>query len=135
MLAVIGADYAATISSLMYYVLVYIVANMSVFAIISVVEQNNGGRTDMEAYNGFYQTNPKLSFLMTLALFSLGTVVSLYYYLLIVKAMYINKTDNPLPTFKSDCNTRLTLAICTAGILLFGIASCIYEAIHAAAAA
>lgn len=173
MLAVIGADYAATISSLMYYVLVYIVANMSVFAIISVVEQNNGGRTDMDAYNGFYQTNPKLSFLMTLALFSLGgippfagmfskffvflasvngqdgnwwpyfimfialvnTVVSLYYYLLIVKAMYINKTDNPLPTFKSDCNTRLTLAICTAGILLFGIASCIYEAIHAATAA
>ena len=173
MLAVIGADYAATISSLMYYVLVYIVANMSVFAIISVVEQNNGGRTDMDAYNGFYQTNPKLSFLMTLALFSLGgippfagmfskffvflasvngqdgnwwpyfimfialvnTVVSLYYYLLIVKAMYINKTDNPLPTFKSDCNTRLTLAICTAGILLFGIASCIYETIHAAAAA
>lgn len=173
MLAVIGADYAATISSLMYYVLVYIVANMSVFAIISVVEQNNGGRTDMDAYNGFYQTNPKFSFLMTLALFSLGgippfagmfskffvflasvngqdgnwwpyfimfialvnTVVSLYYYLLIVKAMYINKTDNPLPTFKSDCNTRLTLAICTAGILLFGIASCIYEAIHAAAAA
>ena len=173
MLAVIGADYAAIISSLMYYVLVYIVANMSVFAIISVVEQNNGGRTDMDAYNGFYQTNPKLSFLMTLALFSLGgippfagmfskffvflasvngqdgnwwpyfimfialvnTVVSLYYYLLIVKAMYINKTDNPLPTFKSDCNTRLTLAICTAGILLFGIASCIYEAIHAAAAA
>lgn len=173
MLAVIGADYAATISSLMYYVLVYIVANMSVFAIISVVEQNNGGRTDMDAYNGFYQTNPKLSFLMTLALFSLGgippfagmfskffvflasvngqdgnwwpyfimfialvnTVVSLYYYLLIVKAMYINKTDNPLPTLKSDCNTRLTLAICTAGILLFGIASCIYEAIHAAAAA
>ncbi|MGM9713727.1 MAG: NADH-quinone oxidoreductase subunit N [Prevotella sp.] len=173
MLAVIGADYAATISSLMYYVLVYIVANMSVFAIISVVEQNNGGRTEMSTYDGFYQTNPKLSFLMTLALFSLGgippfagmfskffvflasvngqegnwwpyfimfialvnTVVSLYYYLLIVKAMYINKTETPLPTFKSDCNTRLTLAICTAGILLFGIASCIYEAIHAAAAA
>ena len=74
MLAVRGADYAATISSLMYYVLVYIVANMSVFAIISVVEQNNGGRTDMDAYNGFYQTNPKLSFLMTLALFSLGGI-------------------------------------------------------------
>ena len=168
MLAVIGADYAATISSLMYYVLVYIVANMSVFAIISVVEQNNGGRTDMDAYNGFYQTNPKLSFLMTLALFSLGgippfagmfskffvflasvngqdgnwwpyfimfialvnTVVSLYYYLLIVKAMYINKTETPLPTFKSDCNTRLTLTLCTAGILLMGIVSCIYEALR-----
>ena len=172
MLAIIGANYGASISALMYYVLVYIVANMSVFAIIATVEQNNGGRTDMKAYDGFYGTNPKLSFLMTLALFSLGgippfagmfskffvflasvnghddtnwwpyiimfialvnTVVSLYYYLLIVKAMYINKTDNPLPTFKSDGNTRLTLAICTAGILLLGVVSCIYEAIQQAA--
>lgn len=170
MLAVIGANYAATMSSLMYYVLVYIVANMSVFAIISVVEQNNNGRTDMRAYDGFYGTNPKLSFLMTLALFSLGgippfagmfskffvflssvngqngnwlpyvimfialvnTVVSLYYYLLIVKAMYINKSESALPTFQSDCNTRLTLAICTAGILLLGVVSCIYEAIQVA---
>ena len=64
-----------------------------------------------------------------------NTVVSLYYYLLIVKAMFINKTENPLPTFKSDCNTRLALAICTAGILLFGVASCIYEAIHSACVA
>lgn len=173
MLAVIGANYAATMSSLMFYVLVYIVANMSVFSIISVVEQNNSGRTEMSAYDGFYGTNPKLAFLMTLALFSLGgippfagmfskffvflssvdgqngnwlpyvimfialvnTVVSLYYYLLIVKAMFINKTENPLPTFKSDCNTRLALAICTAGILLFGVASCIYEAIHSACVA
>ena len=172
MLAVIGANYSATMSSLMYYVLVYIVANMSVFAIISVVEQNNSGRTDMSAYDGFYGTNPKLSFLMTLALFSLGgippfagmfskffvflssvngqngnwlpyvimfialvnTVVSLYYYLLIVKAMYIKKSEHPLPTFKSDCNTRITLAICTAGILLFGLVSCIYEAIQQACA-
>ena len=150
-----------------------ITASMSVFAIISVVEQNNGGRTDMRAYDGFYGNNPKLAFLMTLALFSLGgippfagmfskffvfmasvngqegnwlpyfimfvalinTVVSLYYYLLIVKAMFINKTDEPLPTFQSDGNTKLTLAICTAGILLFGVVSCLYEAIQAACVA
>ena len=168
MLAVIGANYGASLASLMFYVLVYIVANMSVFAIIAAVEENNGGRTDMRAYDGLYSTNPKLAFLMTLALFSLGgippfagmfskffvflaavdgqngnwvpytvmfialvnTVVSLYYYLLIVKAMYINKTETPLPTFKSDCNTRLTLTLCTAGILLMGIVSCIYEALR-----
>jgi len=29
----------------MYYVLVYIVANMAVFTVISTVEQNNGGMT------------------------------------------------------------------------------------------
>lgn len=172
MLAIIGANYAASLSALMFYVLVYIVANMCVFAIISVVEQNNDGKTEIADYNGFYGTNPKLAFLMTLALFSLGgippfagmfskffvflasvngeghnwmpylimfialvnTVVSLYYYLLIVKAMYVKKSDNPLPTFKSDCYTRLTLFICIAGILLFGVFSCIYEAIYAAVA-
>ena len=144
------------------------VANMAVFTVINVVEQNNNGRTDMAAYNGFYQTNPKLSFLMTLALFSLAgippfagmfskffvfmagvqdgdpmayavvfialvnTVVSLYYYLLIVKAMYITKTDSPLPTFQSDSSSKIALAVCTAGIALFGVVSCIYEWIAAA---
>ena len=167
MLAVVGNSQLG-IAALTYYVLVYIVANMAVFTVINVVEQNNGGRTDMAAYNGFYQTNPKLSFLMTLALFSLAgippfagmfskffvfmaaaeqgsaaayfvvfvalvnTVISLYYYLLIVKAMYITKTDTPLPAFKSDANTKLAMAICTVGVALFGICSCIYEWIAAA---
>ena len=73
MLAVVGNSQPG-IAALTYYVLVYIVANMAVFTVINVVEQNNGGRTDMAAYNGFYQTNPKLSFLMTLALFSLAGI-------------------------------------------------------------
>ena len=63
-----------------------------------------------------------------------NTVVSLYYYLLIVKAMYIKPTDSPLPTFKSDVNTKVALALCTAGIILFGIVSCIYDWIYAATA-
>ena len=169
MLAVIGGSQTG-MASLMYYVLVYVVANMAVFTVISTVEQNNGGATKMSAYDGLYQTNPKLAFLMTLALFSLAgippfagmfskffvfmaaaeqgsfwayfvvfvalvnTVVSLYYYLLIVKAMYIKPSDYPLPTFKTDVNTRVALAICTAGIALFGICSCIYDYLFAASA-
>jgi NADH-quinone oxidoreductase subunit N len=169
MLAVIGASQTG-MASLMYYVLVYVVANMAVFTVISTVEQNNGGTTAISSYDGLYQTNPKLAFLMTLALFSLAgippfagmfskffvfmaaaqqgsfwayfvvfialvnTVVSLYYYLLIVKAMYIKQTDTPLPTFKTDGNTRFALAICTLGIALFGICSCIYDWLFAASA-
>ena len=169
MLAVIGGSQTG-MASLMYYVLVYVVANMAVFTVISTVEQNNGGATKMSAYDGLYQTNPKLAFLMTLALFSLAgippfagmfskffvfmaaaeqgsfwayfvvfvalinTVVSLYYYLLIVKAMYIKQTDTPLPTFKTDVNTRVALAVSTAGIVLFGICSCIYDYLFAASA-
>ena len=168
MLAVIGNS-AMGITALSYYVLVYVAANLAVFGIISVVEQNNDGKTDIDDYNGLYQTNPKLSFLMTLSLFSLGgippfagmfskffvfmaalevksfwvyfvvfialvnTVVSLYYYLLIVKAMYINKSEAPLPAFKSDFNTKLALFICTAGVVAFGVCSFIYDWIAVAA--
>ena len=61
-----------------------------------------------------------------------NTVVSLYYYLLIVKAMYITKTDSPLPTFRSDSYTKAAMTICTIGVALFGVCSCIYEWIAAA---
>ena len=171
MLAVIGGDPQAGATALTFYVLVYVVANMAVFTVISAVE-HNGCNTHMSAYNGLYQTNPKLAFLMTLALFSLAgippfagmfskffvflaavrghevapfwpyfvvfialinTVVSLYYYLLIVKAMYIKAEEHPLPTFQTDLTTKVSLAICTAGICLVGIASCIYEWIASAA--
>ena len=60
-----------------------------------------------------------------------NTVVSLYYYLLIVKAMYIKQTDSPLPTFKSDLNTKVALALCTVGIILFGVCSYFYNWIYA----
>ena len=62
----------------------------------------------------------------------INTVVSLYYYLLIVKAMYIKQTDTPLPTFKSDFNTKLALAICTLGIAVCGVCSFFYDWISAA---
>ena len=171
MLAVIGADPQVGATALTFYVLVYVVANMAVFTVISAVE-HNGGSTQMSAYNGLYQTNPKLAFLMTLALFSLAgippfagmfskffvflaavrghevapfwpyfvvfialinTVVSLYYYLLIVKAMYIKAEEHPLPTFRTDAATKISLVVCTLGICLVGICSCIYEWIAAAA--
>jgi NADH-quinone oxidoreductase subunit N len=62
-----------------------------------------------------------------------NTVISLYYYLLIVKAMYITKEDNPLPTFAMDGATKFSLALCTAGICLLGVVSCVYEWIAGAA--
>ncbi len=172
-LAVVG-NTAMSVSALSFYVLVYVVANMGVFTIISAVEEHNNGVVDMDSYNGFYKTNPKLSMLMTLSLFSLGgippfagmfskffvfmasvksadllttngmlayatmfialinTVISLYYYLLIVKAMYIKPNDKPLPTFQSAVSTKLALALCTAGVIGFGIFSSIYEWIAAA---
>lgn len=161
MLAAVGNN-AMGLTALMYYVLIYVAANMAVFTVINVVETRGKGNTEMSVFDGFYQTNPKLSFLLTLALFSLAgippfagmfckffvfmaaaqhgsniayavvflalinTVPSLYYYLKIVKCMYINKTDTPLAPFQSDCATRTALALCTAGVLFFGVCSCVY---------
>ena len=175
-LAIVGNS-ALSVTALSFYVLIYVVANMAVFTIISAVEEHNNGTVMMDSYNGFYQTNPKLAFLMTLALFSLGgippfagmfskffifmaavqdadlstsvgawayivlfialinTVISLYYYLLIVKAMYIKKSENPLPMFKSHTNTKLALAVCTAGVVLFGVCYMVFDWIHAASVA
>ena len=61
----------------------------------------------------------------------LNTVISLYYYLLVVKAMFITPGEHPVPTFRSDRGTRLSLALCTAGVLLLGIASVVYDSIGA----
>ena len=171
-LGVMGAT-PQGLTAIVYYLLVYMAANLGVFLIISITEQRSrndrlvsksGGECSgkgllISDYNGFYRTNPKLSFLMTLALFSLAgippfagffskffmfmaafkagfvvlvfialvnTVISLYYYLLIVKAMYINPSDEPIAPFKSDCYTRAGLALCTAGVLLVGIISWFY---------
>ena len=163
LLAVIGGS-AIGMTSLVFYVLVYMAANLAVFGVLSAVEQHSGGRVSLEDYNGFSRTNPRLALLMTLALFSLAgippfagffskffvfaaafsggfhllvfialvnTVVALYYYLLIVKAMYITPGDAPIAAFRSDRYTRVSLALCMAGVLLLGIVSAVYDGINA----
>ncbi|MDR0559786.1 MAG: NADH-quinone oxidoreductase subunit N [Prevotellaceae bacterium] len=57
-----------------------------------------------------------------------NTVLSLYYYLLIVKAMFINPVDEQsVGRIHTDPYNRLSLALCTAGILIVGFLSGIYE--------
>ena len=59
----------------------------------------------------------------------LNTIISLYYYLLVIKAMFINKNDTPIESFRSDGYTRVSLVACSAGILLLGILSVVYDQI------
>lgn len=193
MLAVMAGNTQGT-TSLIYYITVYIVANLAVFGVIGAVERH-ALRTTVDAdkaegelpenalsrseetaaseravsrgaYAGLYRTNPRLTFVMTLAMFSLAgippfagffskffvfasafntghwlvvflalvnTVISLYYYLLVVKAMYITPNDNPLPYFRSSWLTRISLAVCLAGIILLGIISSVYGGIETVA--
>lgn len=193
MLAVMAGNTQGT-TSLIYYITVYIVANLAVFGVIGAVErhalrttvdadkaegelpENALSRSEetaaseravnRSAYTGLYRTNPRLTFVMTLAMFSLAgippfagffskffvfasafntghwlvvflalvnTVISLYYYLLVVKAMYITPNENPLPYFRSSWLTRISLAVCLASIILLGIISSVYGGIETVA--
>lgn len=148
-------------TGLLYYLLVYMFANIAAFGVVALVERQSGS-TQISAYDGLYKTNPRLAVLMMFALFSLAgippfagffskffifaaaiqqgyyilvliallnTIISLYYYLLVVKAMFINPNDNPVARFKSDCSSRIAMLVCLAGIVLGGIAACLYNRI------
>ena len=62
MLGVIAAT-PQGMSSLIYYVLIYLFANLGVFTVINIMVQRTG-RVTLADYNGLYNTNPRLAFLM-----------------------------------------------------------------------
>lgn len=161
MLGIIAMN-ATGMASLIYYILVYVFSNLAAFGVIGAIERNTGF-INMDDYNGLYKTNPRLSFAMMLAMFSLAgippfagffskffiftsaiqqghiviyililialinTIVSLYYYLLVVKAMFINPDDCKIKYFRSAFNERLALWITVAGIIGLGLASPVYN--------
>jgi len=160
LLGLIGGNQLG-MASVIYYILVYIFSNLGAFGVVTAIS-NATGKENMDDYNGLYHTNPGLSLILTLALFSLAgippvagffgkfflftaaaekgfyllvliavlnTIISLYYYLLVVKAMFINKSDNPIEKFRSDFPTRFALGLCVAGIVITGFASIIFEVI------
>lgn len=161
MLGIIAMN-ATGMASLIYYILVYIFSNLAAFGVIGAIERNTG-YVSMDDYKGLYKTNPRLSFAMMLAMFSLAgippfagffskffiftgaiqqgsipiyilvlialinTIVSLYYYLLVVKAMFISQDDCKIAWFRSGLNERVGLWLTVAGIVFLGLASPVYN--------
>jgi NADH-quinone oxidoreductase subunit N len=149
-------------TSVVYFVLVYIFSNLGAFGVVAAISAKTG-KEYMDDYDGLYLTNPKLSLLMMLSMFSLAGIppvagffgkmflfmsaasngyywlvfiavlnatISLYYYLLVVKAMFINKNEQPIATFQSDGYTKIGLMLCALGIFILGFASQVYEFIN-----
>jgi NADH-quinone oxidoreductase subunit N len=158
LLGIIGQSQLG-MTTVIYFILVYIFSNLGAFGVATVI-YNKTGKENIDDYDGFYRTNPFLSLTMMLALFSLAgippvagffgkfflfaaaaqkgmyilvfiavlnTIISLYYYLLVVKAMFLNRSDQAIAYFKSDGYSKLGLAICVAGIIGIGLYSPIYE--------
>jgi len=59
----------------------------------------------------------------------INTIISLYYYLLVVKAMFIRQDECVIPTLKSHWTEKAGLIICTLGIVLIGLISCFYTSL------
>ncbi|HET9487837.1 MAG TPA: NADH-quinone oxidoreductase subunit N [Chryseosolibacter sp.] len=153
---------ALGMSTIVYFMLIYALSNLAVFGVLSIVF-NATGKESMDDLNGFYATNPGLSLIMLVSLFSLAGIppvagffgkfflfaaaasdgqyilvliavlnatLSLYYYLLVVKAMFINKNDSPLATLRATAYEKIALGLCLAGVLIIGFTSSVYEYIH-----
>jgi NADH-quinone oxidoreductase subunit N len=149
-------------ASVIFFVLIYIFSNLAAFGVISLVSAVTG-RENLNDYKGFYKNNRSLSWVLAIALFSLGgipptagffgkfflllagagkgnyllitiaalnMVISLYYYLKVIKAIFMDANDDPLESVKSGWSPKLAMIICVAGIIITGLASGAYQYIH-----
>ncbi|MGV6845798.1 MAG: NADH-quinone oxidoreductase subunit N [Lutibacter sp.] len=161
LLGLLSVDQLGT-ATIIYFVSIYIFSNLGAFGVVQAISSASG-KENIDDYEGLYRTNPRLSFVMMLALFSLAGIpplagffgkfflyaaaaskgyylmvfiavvnatISLYYYLLVVRAMFLRKSENPIPYFKSKPYMKLGLLIVAIGILAIGLYSPIYEYIY-----
>ena len=149
-------------ASVIFFVLIYIFSNLAAFGVINLVSAVTG-RENINDYKGFYKNNRTLSWVLAIALFSLGgipptagffgkfflllagagkgnyllitiaalnMVISLYYYLKVIKAIFMDANENPIEQIKSTWSPKLAMIICVAGIIITGLASGVYQYIH-----
>jgi len=150
------------VASVVYFVLIYVFSNLAAFGVVALVSAVTG-REQVSDYKGFYKTNPVLSWVLTIALFSLAGVpptagffgkffllmsgagkgnyilitiaalnmiISFYYYLRIVKAIFMDANDQPIERLVIPVYPRLALYICVAGIVITGLAGYVFDYIH-----
>jgi NADH-quinone oxidoreductase subunit N len=156
-----GGDQMA-VSSVVYFILIYVFSNLAAFGVASVITEKTG-KENINDYNGLYKTNPFLGWILALALFSLAgippvagffgklflltsggskasfwfitvaalnMVISLYYYLRVIRAVFMAKNDNPIEHISPSLPVKLGLIICGIGILAIGLMSWIFDYIQ-----
>jgi len=149
-------------TSVVYFVLIYTFSNLAAFGVASVISENTG-KENIDDYKGLYQTNPFLSWVLALALFSLAgipptagffgklflltagaakgnywfitiaalnMIISLYYYLRVIRSVFMDKNNAPVNRIKNNPAVSFALIICAAGIVLVGLLSWVYEYIQ-----
>lgn len=158
----ISSNSAAGTTSVVYFILIYIFSNLAAFGVAAAIAAK-ANRENIDDYKGLYQSNPFLSWVLALALFSLAgipptagffgklflltagaskgsylfiiiaalnMIISLYYYLRVVRSVFMDKNDLPMEKIQVEPSARLALILCSVGIILVGLLSWIYDYIH-----
>jgi len=146
-------------AAVVYFVLIYIFSNLAAFGVAGIISAATG-KERIDDYKGLYKTNPLLSWILALALFSLAGVpptagffgklfllsagaanasyavvifaalnmiISLFYYLKIVRAIFMDKNEMPIEKLPVNPFAKFGLLLCGAGIVLAGLVSWVYE--------
>lgn len=149
-------------ASVIYFLLIYIFSNLGAFGVIAFVSALTG-KENMDDYKGFYKTNPFLTWVLTLSLFSLAgipptagffgkfflimagagkgnyllitiaalnMIISLYYYLKVVKVMFMDANEQPIEKLSINTLPKLAMLVCVAGIVVVGFIPSIYNYIY-----
>ena len=149
-------------SSVIYFVLIYIFSNLGAFGVIGIISALTG-KESIDEYKGLYSTNPLLSWVLTISLFSLAgvpptagffgklfllmagagrgnytliviaalnMVVALYYYLRVVRAIFMDRNEQPIEKLTIPLLPKIALFLCVGGIIMIGFGGRIYDYIY-----
>ena len=64
-------------------------------------------------------------FFITVA--ALNMIISLYYYLRVIRAVFMDSIEEPIGKIKLDLSTKFGMIICATGIVLLGLLSWVYD--------
>jgi NADH-quinone oxidoreductase subunit N len=67
---------------------------------------------------------------MLITIAALNMIISLYYYLKVIRVMFMDENDQPIEKLTLGFWPKLSLFICMAGIVVVGFVSWIYEYIY-----
>jgi len=155
----ISGNSQAGSASVIYFLIIYSLSNLAAFGVVSFISSLTG-KENIDDYKGLYKTNPLLSWVLAIALFSLAgipptagffgkffllmagasrgnyeliviaavnMVVALYYYLRVIKAIFMESNEHPIEKLKISPLPGLAMLLCVAGIIITGFIGWIYD--------
>jgi len=146
-----GTEFGYT--AVVYYLMVYLLTNLMLFAVVGWVEKA-AGSADLSSFAGLHKRSPITALAILIGLLSLGgippfggffakllvfgaaidsnlawlaiigivnSVISLYYYLRVLKMMYVDEPAGEVALKSPSLEFKIVLIVCITGIIVFGV--------------